>query len=974
MNLELFNYNLSEFSESKHQNDIFDLFDVQSVQQLKDKYPQSIVDLQNKNLVILKELDNWKPIKSLDEFSEQLVRIIGNLYYKQSVSLFKNNKKLMSNIEANIASAIQTISLRTLVYEFNLLKSEKRDITVQDFIIQYLSTPKNICSIFTRFPVLLDIIHKKVKTSIYYIQDVLEKLNKDKNLLYNLFGFVLNENIYISFSTGDPHLSGKFPIILYSAETKIVYKPRSSHNDFLFNECVNLLRSCSDINNFNFTPQKIINQKNYSWSEFIAPTECKSNKELETFYYSIGCLIPLLYFLDTSDIHLENLIAKGSSPSLIDLECLFNNLDVTLENSDNHKITKILSNSILNIGILPMFNDFFKDDISALGGHHNIFKNYKIPQLFQTIDTLEIKYQENLSERIHAYSNLPSYNSENYNFIKYKEYIYNGFLKSFNLILDNKRSFIQLVERYKDEISIRHLYNSTATYTKILYLSYHPRFLQSPMDRKLFIHSQLSRYDNKVILKEEIEDIIGGDIPYVSSKFTSNTINISNRKKFFNQSRKKYIDLWKKQIQELSVETRNNQLNILKKTFGDQNMKLNNLFLKSPKKQFDSFSIVDTLEAYISDKQIKVNKDISWFATSYEELNTDNNFNIRLKIQAINSNLYSGKLGIVICYYFLSKTLNQTDYEQKYQELFENIIDNFDFQVEAQAGIGMFSGIGGYLYLFSIVDTSSRSKKVEVIKELIYKYILENIENDNTKDIISGTAGVLLYFCNIYKKEKNNEYKKIIDKCTNHLLKTLQSDDRGKYWLSSIKNKEVLGFSHGTTGILYSLSKANNITPIKGWLNLVKDVQKFENYYKDKNSWLDIRESPNNMQNEFYCNGLSGMVIGRSSTENIDKYGNLALSQNLDLTQTEINYDPCLCHGLLGNYWLYKQISDTTNLTEYNTIVTEIEKYFKSLSVNKECMKDNFLDIGLMTGLTGIILGYLSIENNNIPNILLLEI
>ncbi len=78
--------------------------------------------------------------------------------------------------------------------------------------------------------------------------------------------------------------------------------------------------------------------------------------------------------------------------------------------------------------------------------------------------------------------------------------------------------------------------------------------------------------------------------------------------------------------------------------------------------------------------------------------------------------------------------------------------------------------------------------------------------------------------------------------------------------------------------------------------------------------------------------------------------------------------------GLLGNYWMYKTLLKVNQDNIYKEIIKKYEKYLYSLSINKECLKDNFLDVGLMTGLSGIILGYLSLSYENIPNILMLEV
>ncbi|RXA81678.1 DUF4135 domain-containing protein, partial [Enterococcus hirae] len=127
--------------------------------------------------------------------------------------------------------------------------------------------------------------------------------------------------------------------------------------------------------------------------------------------------------------------------------------------------------------------------------------------------------------------------------------------------------------------TIRHLIKPTATYSKIATLSYHPRFLTAPFDRLLFVYSQMARFGSTPFLTYEIEDILEGDIPYVFSKLNSNTLNISKKMTFTNNSRIDFLTLWKKKIHSLSEKDLNYQLNILQKSFGDKNITLEDLFI-----------------------------------------------------------------------------------------------------------------------------------------------------------------------------------------------------------------------------------------------------------------------------------------------------------------------------------------------------------------------------------------------------------
>ena len=73
------------------------------------------------------------------------------------------------------------------------------------------------------------------------------------------------------------------------------------------------------------------------WVEFVNFKECHSADELERFYQRQGGYLGLLYSLEATDFHFENLIAAGEYPILIDLESLFH---------PRHEITTIAADTL----------------------------------------------------------------------------------------------------------------------------------------------------------------------------------------------------------------------------------------------------------------------------------------------------------------------------------------------------------------------------------------------------------------------------------------------------------------------------------------------------------------------------------------------------------------------------------------------------------------------------------------------------
>lgn len=59
--------------------------------------------------------------------------------------------------------------------------------------------------------------------------------------------------------------------------------------------------------------------------EFIQYKECNSIEEVRNFYIRQGEYLAILYLLNATDFHYENIVASGEFPYLVDLESLFHN-------------------------------------------------------------------------------------------------------------------------------------------------------------------------------------------------------------------------------------------------------------------------------------------------------------------------------------------------------------------------------------------------------------------------------------------------------------------------------------------------------------------------------------------------------------------------------------------------------------------------------------------------------------------------
>src|SRR5262249_35687328 len=126
----------------------------------------------------------------------------------------------------------------------------------------------------------------------------------------------------VSPGAGDFHRGGRSVIIAtFDNDWKIVYKPHLLAVDVPFCEFLTALNRMGD--HPPFKTAAVIDRGEYGWSEFVSSRPCDTLAQVRRFYQRQGGYLALLYFLEATDFHLENLIASGEDPILVDLEALF---------------------------------------------------------------------------------------------------------------------------------------------------------------------------------------------------------------------------------------------------------------------------------------------------------------------------------------------------------------------------------------------------------------------------------------------------------------------------------------------------------------------------------------------------------------------------------------------------------------------------------------------------------------------------
>lgn len=579
-----------------------------------------------------------------------LVRF-GNFYkrFLQLSLLWLNNidtkryieSKLKKSYLENLLSQLERMCIRTLIQEIGIFKDTllgNNSVEKYNYYINnYLQDDNYIKEITEIYPILLQSILERIVDYTRFILYVLEQYDMDKKELQDI---ILKGNIE-SFNTenSDLHFGAK-SVVLFKLDNgkKLIFKPKSTGLKLVFN---NILNEIYKYYNLNLLKYKLVEKNLYCWEEYIEYKCCKTNLEVDVFYYKLGIILCISRVLEIGDLHYENLIAHGEDPIFVDIEvCGFN---------DKEKMLSILQTGILPIG---------KIDFSAILGRENQETDFKNLQIVndKTSD-IKLSYKKVITKK---YCNWPLDTEINADSIRIKQFL-NGFIDAYIFCMNNKK-FIQKL--LPEKIWTRKLIRNTQEYAMLIRFLYSPDLLENSEKRSEYLWDYLSGLKDKenLLKSKEYECLIKGYVPSYYSDWSDDSL-YANDQFIYNYFDSTILSNIQKNLNDLNYKDLNYQVKIINLCM--YNPQKNYLLrvpadslIKSQEQktlQYISEGIITIAESLIND--VVTNGDqFGWMTLS------PNSKYVRNNVIMTDMYLYNGISGIAIFFAALLKHNSQEKY------------------------------------------------------------------------------------------------------------------------------------------------------------------------------------------------------------------------------------------------------------------------------------------------------------------------
>ncbi|MFP9131269.1 type 2 lanthipeptide synthetase LanM family protein [Niallia sp. BSM11] len=1012
---DVVNYWKNFFPELKTENDINELLNKTSelsFNELEEKW--NSVDDKQEYIAFIEDLFSNIPtendvddiINALPQHDFPYINFLTPLFKPafektkhkfDELDIIQDKSHLFQSIIIGCYRISYKMSFRTLILETNIARNNhwlEGDTPVSRanyFKFVLLKDNSYLKSLYLEYSSLINLLKKSIENFITYIYDIIIATKKEKSKLEMTLQKELGNILHIETSFGDSHNGGKtVAVINFTTGEKLVIKPRNMDLEQRFNEFIEEINHSVEEELLNLRYAKVHSSKDFGWMEFIEYNDCDSQKQVENFYNRIGQYLCILYSLNAKDFHHENLIAFGEHPVLIDLEALLHvgSQEKEYDKDNIHGLaSRMIGDSVYSIYLLPtrtLYNESQGQvntlDIGGVGANTKQLSPFRSSKIAD-MDTDSIKVERNYGY-IDIESNNPRLNNEIINSSDYIDQIQYGFRQMYIWILKNKKTYIQMVEKYFKNVKTRVICKPTFLYSNLLSLSYHPDLLRESIHREVYFNrigfAEFFKNPGKIALSE-YEDLLQGDIPYFSIKSDEVVLTNSNNSvvdgfKF----EKSPLHIVLSKISDMNTDDLQFQTSIIDYTF------MHTIKKETTKSTGVKFISEQNAKITNSQKYLEIAKEIgnkiikdsivntskterTWFGlmvVGKEEVYT--------RFSSVEDDLYKGNSGIALFLAYLAKTTQDNKYKEAAKQTIKPSLDllkSLDDQPDIPLDLGAFTGISGIIYsVFHIGNIL----EIDEYKELAYsqsEYLVRNIQLNNKFELISGSAGALGTLISMYentcednKKEQLITRAKIVAK---HIVKNVTRYNNFLLWGSIEEKDAYTGFAHGSSGITAALARYYKYNRDPEIEEVIKSAIEFENslFSTKENNWkMNIDKHAHAIA---WCHGAPGILLNRAIllkhgfevTPTISKDIEHALHSTMNLGFGAATY--VLCHGDTGNLGAIYQLAAATNDEELrNKCDSFLENLFNNYIIDN--WDDNvFRSVniyGLMTGLSG--LGY----------------
>jgi type 2 lantibiotic biosynthesis protein LanM len=833
-----------------------------------------------------------------------------------------------------------------------------------------------MAGVWSRYPVAARLCGTLTTLWADTTAEFLTRLDEDRGTLHAAFGQSAPLGpVLDADAAGDSHDGGRQVLILtFECGTKVVYKPRPVALDALLYDLVECLNTHGPVRRLRAV--RAIDRVAYGWLEFVEHSTCSTEAEVERFYERMGAFVALVFALGGTDFHMENLIAAGEHPVLLDAEALLSPLprfdDLPGEESEaGVHAQRVLAESVLRTALLPQTQRTGHDtylNVGGLGDFSEDGMTVSVP-LWRDVNTDAMGLKPGEVALSSEEAHLPAPEGWGVTPGDYEDAILRGFEDGYRLLSRARRQLLGpsgLFARVADR-PVRSILRDTRVYASLLMRTQHPSFQRNGVARSIEL-DVLSR----PLLSEttegrpprmwpalaaEHEALDQGDVPLFSALAGGVDLLMPNDEKienFFERSALEQADLRLAALSRTDMARQCEVIRMALRAHGRRGM------TRPPAQGAggsrpgaetgEPSSGVDLALSIAREVAAKAiwspnGEAVTWFVPAYDA--ESGRFNVR----CTDFNLLDGYGGVAVFFAALDRVASD-EFAAVTSTLVRQLQASLgqlerDQALVRRAGFGVCAGLGGLVFTFGIL---SSLRGDPALLECASRTARLMYPGGGTADlgVATGAAGAVLGLLSLYDLTGDDDVLEIGRRFGDALLTCQQTNDGHAAPKSTAFDRT--GYADGLAGIADALCRLHAQTGEEAYLTGALAALGKERAFPDyMGSWLS----------EPWARGPLGIGLGRLSALDADD----DVAAELELAW-EGSPDPSLgvlAGGLAGRV----QFGDACRLALGSSAVgarrlpsrsvegMRLRRLVERLGACASDWGPDLTHIGLLTGMTG---------------------
>ncbi|HSE19296.1 MAG TPA: type 2 lanthipeptide synthetase LanM family protein [Pyrinomonadaceae bacterium] len=910
---------------------------------------------------------------------------------------------------ADLPIELLTMLSRTMALELNvarlqgLLDGDTAEQRFQSFL-RRVRERDAVLAVLQEYPVLARQLVTCLDNWVNFCLEFLSHLCTDWDSLQTTFNPDGDPGVLVHVNSGvsDKHRGGRSVLIIkFVSGFQIVYKPKPLSIDTHFQDLLKWVNRLGD--HAPFRTIKILDCKTHGWIEFVSAETCVSFDEVHRFYQRQGGYLALLFALEATDFHSENLIAAGEHPVLVDLESL---LHPRIRGNDSalpDLTEEAMAHSVVRVGLLPdrvwVKADYEGIDLSGLGAAPGQTTPFRSPYWEDAgTDQMRLARRRTPSE---GNFNRPTLNGAEVNVLDYTESIVAGFVSVYRLLLKHRNVLLSedgpLARFAEDEVRV--IIRPTRIYSLLLYESFHPDLRRNALDRDRFFDRLWVDIERRPslakVISAERRDLERGDIPIFTTRPFSRDLWTSENERIPDFFDEPCIANVRRMIERLSEDDLERQSWFIRASMATLFTGIEGVEERYVLSEPQEIASREQLRERLLTGARSIGDRLNMLALGSEEagwvgLTLSNERRWSLFPSSID--LYDGLPGIALFLSYLGAVTQEARYTRLARAAMPALRRRLKRNKPHLKSIGAFDGWGGIIYTLAHLGALWNDSGLLAEAEQIVDLLPPLIEQDDQLDIIGGAAGCIGGLTSLYHCVPSQKTLDTAIQCGDRLIARAKPMESGVAWVTPIPaTKPLAGFSHGAAGIAWALLQLYRLTGKERFRTTALQAEAYERsiFSRENENWPDLRQFDTAGQTTdgdqyfltTWCYGAPGIGLARlSSIEQVDGATIRAeIDTSLRTTMSHgFGLNHSLCHGDIGNLELLLQASSVLDKPEWGfqveriaTMILDSFDRYGWLCGNPQRVESP----GLMTGLAGIGYGLLRLaEPSRVPSVLVLAL